>query len=389
MFIFLGLAACMPKIWQAQCENNGNCEKFSVVSISEISEKPFEISRADTQLEVRLKNFQLTDQGMLTYTEGRELCRGFHTQTTTYQVSSDKKRHARYTEYQFQKDELVRGDYLPCDEWHPTDDQTQLAVQFRNGTEPIFIPLTYNNDNEFILPFSVMGWGMLQNPDTTELSYQAQTAGVTNDFSAPLPERNLDWICDAMQSFQEIAAVDDYKTWDLIFESSAGILTIPYVHGDNPRLSSFSQAISQCDSNIQNHIKATLVASAAKYPKSRAHINYQYKELFGRDMRRGRRRSSSSKKSSTTSTKTSGLTGTYRCSVQGQVAYLRIDRAGKFNLKVELKNGSAHGTCSGNTCEIDNIYKSAITFTGGIERFTIRERGNALVLNDSTRCVRR
>ena len=48
-----------------------------------------------------------------------------------------------------------------------------------------------------------------------------------------------------------------------------------------------------------------------------------------------------------------------------------------------------YGTCKGKVCEIDNIYKSAITFTGGIEKFKIRERGNAIILNDTTRCVRR
>ena len=380
----------MPKIWQAQCEKNNDCEKFSVISMSELSEKPFEISRSDTQVEVKLKNFQLTDHGMLTYTEGRELCRGFHTQTITYQVSSDKKRHQRYVDYQFEKDELVRGDYLPCDDWQPTDEKTHLSVQFNNGTEPVFIPLSYNKNNEFVLPFSVMGWGMLENPETTELSYQAKTSDVTNTFTAALPERNLDWICDAMQSFQEIAAVDDYKTWNLIFESSAGIITIPYVYKDNPRLSIFKEAINQCDVNIQNHIKSALTTSSQKYSKGKAHINYQYKDLFGKDIKRTRRRrSSSSKKSSSSKRSSSGLTGTYRCSVQGQIAYLRIDRAGKFNLKVELKNGSAHGSCKGNVCEIDNIYKSAITFTGGIEKFKIRERGNALILNDTTRCVRR
>ena len=127
-----------------------------------------------------------------------------------------------------------------------------------------------------------MGWGMLANPTTTELSYQAQTTGVTNIFTASLPERNQKLICDAMQSFQEIAAVDDYKTWNLIFESSAGIITIPYIYKDNPRLSFFKKAISQCDANIQNHVKSALLTSAQKYPKGKSHINYQYSEIFGK-----------------------------------------------------------------------------------------------------------
>ena len=388
MFILLNFVACMPKIWQAQCENNDNCEKFSVVSIGDVSEKPFEISRIDTKIEVRANKYQLTEHGMSVYIEGRDICRGFHSQIVSYQVSSDKKRHNFYSKYQVDKNELVQGDYSPCAHWEPTDEQTTLSVLFKNKTKPILIPLTNNQDNEFVLPLSIMGWGLLADPNKTELTYQAETSGVSNIFSSPLPERNQAWICDAMQSFKGIAAVDDYKTWELLFESPAGMIAIPYVYNDSPRLSHFRTAIWQCDSNTLENIKTELRASRAEYPAGKGHINYQFTQLFGTD-KQERRTRASTQKSNAQKNPRSPLVGTYRCTVQGQIAYFRIDKSGKFNLKVEIEKGSAQGTCAGTTCKIDNIYKSAITFTGSLDKFKIRERGNALIMNDTTRCVRR
>ena len=57
MFIFLSLGACLPKVWQTQCEKKTTTVKnFAVISTSEPSENFLgNLSRSDTQLEAVLK----------------------------------------------------------------------------------------------------------------------------------------------------------------------------------------------------------------------------------------------------------------------------------------------------------------------------------------------
>lgn len=71
------------------------------------------------------------------------------------------------------------------------------------------------------------------------------------------------------------------------------------------------------------------------------------------------------------------------------MAYFRIYRNGVFNLKLELQNGSAQGVCGDNSCSIDSISNGAVSFTGGVNGFSIKRSGDALIMNGNVRCDKR
>ena len=71
------------------------------------------------------------------------------------------------------------------------------------------------------------------------------------------------------------------------------------------------------------------------------------------------------------------------------MAYMKIYRNGVFSLKLELESGSAQGVCKGKTCTIEAINSNAVKFTGGVNSFSVKRSGNALIMNKSIRCEKR
>jgi len=385
------LIGCLPKMWQAQCVENNDCSNFNLISTEPPSIKPFEISRNDTDIQVRVHKFRLEENGMKAYSEGLETCRGLHLSRDTYQIENEKLIQRIYRNYSFTKDNMVDGDYIPCGDWEPTDGQTKLFVAFPSGEEQLYIPLT-SAKNEHNLPFQLLGMGILMYPDDPSLDYLASTNGTDYAFSEVLPERKGEWICPALLQLTEITARGKLEDWKLTFSTPQGLLTIPYISGDSPRLLQLKSTVQQCEPTVKSHLINIIKKSSSTYSGSYKQFEKLSKALYGKRISSRKKTRSSkttptvSKSTQETRTENKAMVGTYRCASSGQIAYFRIYKDGTFRLKVELQNGSASGICSGAVCEIDSIYKSAIAFTGGVEHFTIKSRSKAIILNDKTRC---
>lgn len=393
--LFLGLlttVACLPKFWESQCINDGKCTNIKVQSESKPSEHPFEMSRDDTSFDVKLGDFQLTDRGLTAKTYTRETCRALHLAERTYVVVQKKWYHKPFKNYSKVDDFYVNGDYLPCSDWIE-DDSIQIAPKISNGTPPSQ-PLTSTN-GVVEIPSTLLGLGLLENPTLPVLRFQIVEQQRKIEFVSTLPERNASWLCDTIPNIQHISAQGHYSEWTIAALYEETTLTMPYIVNENPRLLQFSDAISQCDSKERNYLGGIIAASAKANPESYSHLNYLYSELFGKKLSKPRRPSNSSAPKNTSVSKSSdtnssrSIVGTYQCNQNGQMAYFRIYRNGVFNLKLELQNGSAQGVCGENNCSIDSINNSAVNFTGGVNKFSIRRNGDSLIMNGNVRCTKR
>ena len=154
----LSLVGCLPKVWEKQCLQ-GNCAQFNVVSETEPSEFPFEISRDDTSVEVRVGNYLLTDSALSAETETREACRALHLAKKTYTLTQDKWFHKPFGDYKMTEDIFITGDYLPCSDWM-SDSSIEAEAVFKSEKDSFEIPVQRINDSlEF--PFSVLGLSLL------------------------------------------------------------------------------------------------------------------------------------------------------------------------------------------------------------------------------------
>jgi hypothetical protein len=388
MIMFSIFIGCLPKIWQKHCIENNNCENFNIIATKPPSEKPFELNLQDIKLNIHVKTYLLEEKSMKAYSESMDLCRGMHLSVDTYQLEKEKLIQRIYRDYKFTKDNLIQGDYIPCGNWKDTTDKTKLNVAFpAGGEETLLIPLT-STMNEHSLPFSVLGLAMLSNPEEPVLDYVAITNEESVTFTETIPEQNGDWVCEALKSLKSISAEGEKDNWRLTFNTSHGALSLPYWNGNNHKLLQHRDSIQQCNKVIRAQLSSIVQQSSKKYPSANKDLSYLSSKLLSRKINNKRTSSSNKRKTIPASKKvdTQALVGTYRCASSGQIAYFRIYRNGNFRLKVELQNGTASGVCSGSTCEIESIYKSAIAFTGGVQSFKINQRANAIILNGRTRC---
>ena len=393
MWFLFSFIACMPKIWQKTCDSLDNCAHFTLVENTGPSAQPFEVSRDDVSSEIRVSSFQLTDKALLATTEIRDICRGMHLGYKTYAVKPTNKVHQLFRKYTTTTEVLYPGDYYPCGEWEPSK-ELNLKVKFPSSipTKPVVTLTIPNKNNKHEVSFTSLGLALLENPTYPVLDLVTPISDTKNiSFTALLPEKNNSWVCEATQSLQNIQAIGDVNTWKLQFQSEEQGIQLEYIYNNNPRLLAFTSAIQKCSKNTQSHLQEVIVASATKNPESYAHLNYLYSSIFGKKLAKPRGAKSSGGTVSTNKTdtpKNTNVVGTYNCSVNGQQAYFRLYRNGVFNLKVEMQNGSASGSCSKNNCNIESIYKNAVAFTGSVSNFTISPRNNVLILNNSTRCER-
>ena len=386
LLAFSTIIGCLPKMWQKQCIEQEDCSNFNLIASEPPSEKPFEISRNDTDLQVRVHNFHLEESKLKAYSEGLEMCRGLHLSRDTYQLQKERLLQRVYPDYKFTKENLIDGEYLPCGEWKPTTYKTKLSVVLPGADTPVQVPLTSDKD-EHDIPFYLLGISMLLHPEDPKLSYEATTNERVYAFDEILPEQQEEWICSALSLLQNIEAKGSINDWNLIFETPHGSAVVPYNHDNTSRLWMYRDAIKQCGSSLESHLVGVIAKSSAAYPSGYREFLGLNKVLFGKKLTSKRRSNGTTSTSGPVQrTENKAMAGTYRCAVAEQIAYLRIYRDGTFKLKVELQNGSASGTCSGSRCEIDSIYKSAIAFTGGVDSFSLQRRAKAVILNNKTRC---
>lgn len=393
MWFLFSFIACMPKIWQKTCDSLDNCAHFTLVKNTGPSAQPFEVSRDDVSSEIRVNSFQLTDKALLATTEIRDLCRGMHLGYKTYAITPTNTIHKLFRKYTTTTEVLYPGDYYPCGEWEPSKD-IQLQVKFpgSTSTKPVVSLGVPNKNNKHELSFVSLGLALLENPTYPVLDLFSSISDTKDiSFTALLPEKNSSWVCEATQSLQNIQATGDVNTWKLQFQSEEQGIQLDYIYNNNPRLLSFTSSIQKCPKSTQLHLQDVIASSAVTHPESYAHLNYLYSSIFGKKLTKPRGAKSSSgtvSKTNNSAPKNTNIVGTYNCSVNGQQAYFRLYRNGVFNLKVEMQNGSASGSCSKNNCNIESIYKNAVAFTGSVNNFTISPRNNVLILNNSTRCER-
>ena len=389
---FLSIVGCLPKVWEKQCLSAGKCSHFTEPEETSASEFPFEISRDDTSLEVRVGNFQLNDTALSATTETREACRALHLSQRTYSLTMDKWFHKPFANFTMSEDVFVTGDYLPCSDWSD-DSSVGISAVFNSGKSSYEVPVARVNESiEF--PFSVLGLSLLQNPSAPSIDFKVAESSRTIEFSTLLPERNGRWICDTLPSLNKITAAGHYSEWTMAFTNGDDSLVLPYIVESEPSLMYFTDFIQKCNRDVRNHIGGIIATSSKANPESYAHLNYLYKELFGKTLPRPKTRTKAVSSSGTGTKSSSGargsrtksVVGTYRCKNKSEMAYLRIYRNGVFNLKLELQNGSAQGLCSGSTCNIESINNNAVAFTGSVNKFSIKRSGNFLVLNGTVRC---
>ncbi len=387
----LSLVACLPKYWGNQCLEKGNCAPFKVVEDTAPSPVPFEISRDDISLETRLSNFQLTERGLLAATETRETCRALHLSTRTYQLKMEKWYHKPYKNFRLKEDRMVDGEYQACSEW-TIDNDIQVASHFTTiDGKPKIAPLQKTRAHVQI-PFVNLGWGMMSNPQSPTLSFVVEDSN-TPPFEMLLPERNGDWLCAAIPTIDRIVAKEDFTDWTIQINVEDQKIKLPYIHDTEPRLLHLKNEIQACDAYAQKYLQGIILTAANENPESYGHLNYLYQGLFGKKLtgvRRSKRVSTGKASTKNASSRSSrSIVGTYRCNHNGDMAYMKIYRNGVFNLKLELKSGSAQGVCSGNTCSIESINNNAVAFTGGVNTFSVKRSGNALIMNNSVRCEKR
>ena len=279
-----------------------------------------------------------------------------------------------------------------------SDSSIEASAVFSSEKDSLEIPVQRINDSiEF--PFSVLGLSLLQNPSTPSLDLKVVDESRSIEFTTLLPERNGRWVCDTLPSLSKIEAEGHYSEWKLQFSNNEKTFSIPYIADNEPRLLHFSDFISKCDRDVRNHIGGVIGKSSNANPESYAHLNYLYKELFGKRLPRPKVRSSvknnsgvststgsSTRTTSLRSSRKQSVVGTYRCKSNEEMAYFRIYRNGVFNLKLELQNGSAQGLCSGTSCTIESINNNAVAFTGSVNKFRIKRSGNFLTINGTVRC---
>ena len=392
--LLLGLLttiACLPKFWESQCINDGNCNHIKVQSESRPSEHPFEMSRDDISFDIKLGDFQLTDRGLTAKTYTRETCRALHLAQRTYVVVQEKWYHKPYKGYSKVDDFYVNGDYLPCSDW-AEDDGMQVTPKL-TGNNTASKPLPSTNGLVEI-PSTLLGLGMLENPTMPSLRFGIVEQQRSIEFVSTLPERNATWLCETLPNIQKITAVGHYTEWTISAMYDDATLTMPYIFGESPRLLQVSDAIAQCNSKERNYLGGIIAASVKENPESYAHLNYLYSELFGKKLRKPRpvgtvKKSKATTKPSASTSSSRSIVGTYQCKKNGQMAYFRIYRNGVFNLKLELQNGSAQGVCTNTTCNIDSINNGAVNFTGGVNKFSVRRNESSLIMNGNVRCTKR
>ena len=389
-----GLLACLPKYLGNQCLNKGKCDPFSVVEEHPASEAPFEISRDDVTFETRVGNFQLTDRTLLAQTEVRETCRALHMASRTYAFTLKKWYHKPFKKYRLVEDTLVNGEYEPCSDW-TIDTNVELSSLYKSTDEkPVLIPIQKSN-SYFQFPFISLGWGMLANPIKPTITVQRTDTQVPSTIDVLLPERNADWLCESIPTIDRIVAKEHYSTWKIILNVGDSKVALPYLQDENPRLLLVKESIAGYSVKKQQYLQGIIKAAANENPKSYGHLNHLHTELFNKKLTGIRRAATQSNNTSTskgsTQSKSSSrsIVGTYQCNHNGSMAYMRIYRNGVFSLKLELQSGSAQGVCTRGRCTIESINGNAASFTGGVNKFSVKRTGNALIMNKSVRCTKK
>ena len=148
------------------------------------------------------------------------------------------------------------------------------------------------------------------------------------------------------------------------------------------------KAIWACPKSTHDHIKQVIRKSNRANPGKTAQFDAVMRILFGERVAKKRPPKAPVPKGRNPS-EFKTLVGTYRCAASGQVAYMRIDRNGRFKLSVELKNGAATGACSARECSVESIFGAAVGFTRSVKSFGIQRRAKTLILNNTTRCEKR
>ena len=386
-FGLLSLFACFPKYLGNQCLDNGKCEQFKVTGETAASEAPFEISRDDIKGETRVTNFQLTERALQAQTETRENCRALHLATRTYALTQEKWFHKPFKSYTLEEQLFINGQYEPCSDWNIDENVALSIVHKDKDGKQLLHPLS-RGQSHLQLPFTTLGLGMLSDPAAPSVTVQVSNPSKDN-IDVLLPERNGDWICETIPTIDRIVAKGDFNTWQILFNVGEDIAALQYIHETEPRLLFQKTAINGCTAEKQRYLQGIIRAAASANPESYGHLNYLYSELFGKRLTGVKRSRTASSGKQTSSKRSGSIVGTYQCKHNGQMAYMKIYRNGVFSLKLELESGSAQGVCKGKTCTIEAINSNAVKFTGGVNSFSVKRSGNALIMNKSIRCEKR
>jgi hypothetical protein len=387
-----GLLACLPKYLGNQCLEKGKCDPFSVIEEHPASQAPFEISRDDIAFETRVGNFQLTDRALLAQTEVRETCRALHMASRTYAFTLKKWYHKPFKNYRLVQDSLVNGEYEPCSEWGIDTDVELSSVYTNTDGKSILIPIQKSNAY-FQFPFVALGWGMLENPLKPTVTVKRTDTQAPSTIDVLLPERNADWLCEAIPTIDRIVAKDHYSTWKIILNVGNSKVALPYLQDEKARLILVKEAITGCSTKNQQYLQGIIKAAANDNPKNYGHLNYLHTELFNKKLtgisRAAQQRTGTSTTKKSPQSSSRSIVGTYQCNHNGSMAYMRIYRNGVFSLKLELQSGSAQGVCTSGRCTIESINGNAANFTGGVNKFSVKRTGNALIMNKSVRCTKK
>jgi len=389
-----GLLACLPKYLGNQCLNKGKCDPFSIVEEHPASEAPFEISRDDITFETRVGNFQLTDRALLAQTDVRETCRALHMASRTYAFTLEKWYHKPFKKYRLVEDNLVNGEYEPCSDWSLDSDVELSSLYTSTEGKPVLIPIQKSN-TYFQFPFVTLGWGMIANPTKPTIKVQRTDVQPPSTIDVLLPERNSDWLCESIPTIDRIVAKGNYSTWKIILNVGDSKVALPYLENEDPRLLLAKEAIAGCSVKTQQYLQGIIRAAANENPENYGHLNYLHTGLFNKKLTGIRRAAktqsvtSTSKKSTQSQSSSRSIVGTYQCKHNGSMAYMRIYRNGVFSLKLELQSGSAQGVCTSGRCTIESINGNATNFTGGVNKFSVKRTGNALIMNKSVRCTKK